>query len=229
MIARKLLSGLLVCTGLHAQAQAGDHDCVIQFYLGKVGADGVHTTLMDCVTWQSNEATVELAPGELVRLTRHCPGCTYCPDQTVGLQRHVGPGPGHASYVDPILDTLPLSTGIGTDLATPGSYYMRGIAPGVFPVYASSLHLIIEGVPTAVGDDEATPFHVWAVQGGLAIRHAPAGMLSIMDMSGKLIHRGRVAANSGSQTVALPELPTGSYLVQLAADHAVLRRRIVVD
>ncbi len=229
MIARKLLSGFLVCTGLHAGAQ-GDNDCVIQFYLGKVNTDGVCTTLMDCVTSESNEATVQLAPGEQVRLTRHCPGCNYCPDTEVGLQRHIGAGPGHASYVDPILDTLPLFQGTGTEIATPGSYYLRGIAPNYGMIYYwASLRLIIQSVATAVDETGAATFHAWPTRTGLALEHAPAGLLSIVDMTGKEVFSTRVARNDAVQSIALPDMPTGSYVILVSSYDTVLRQRIVIN
>lgn len=227
---RPLFALLLLSSGLHAAGQAGDHDCVIQFYLGKVGADGVCTTLMDCVTWESNEATVELAPGEQVRLTRHCPGCNYCPDAQVGLQRHVGSGPGHATSVDPILDTLPLFQGTGTDIATPGSYYIRGIAPGYgMTYYWASLKLIIENVATAVEEPTEAFLHAWATPVGLALEHTPSGVLSILDMTGKEVLRTRVARNDGVQVLALPNLPIGSYVVLVSSNDTVLRQRIVIN
>ena len=177
MTARQFLSGFLVCSGLHAGAQAGDNDCVIQFYLAKVNTDGAATTLMDCVTWLNNEATVQLAPGEQVRITRHCPGCVYCPDDQVGLERRIGMGPGHASATDPVLDTLPLSTWTGLDISEPGSYYLRGLAPNYgLAYYPASLRLIIQGVATSVGEAGGNSFHAWAMHGTGALQNSPAGL-----------------------------------------------------
>ena len=230
MAQRKILSSILLCIGLQASGQAGDNDCVIQYYVGKVNAGGVCTTLMDCVTWLNNEATISLAPGEQVRITRHCPGCVYCPDSQVGLERRVGTGPGHASFADPVLDTLPLSTLVGTDLAEPGSYYLRGIAPNYgLAYYAASLRLIIQDLATTVDGVGQASFNAWAVPDGIALDHAPAGVLSVIDISGKLMHSGRVDANNGIQIVALPQLPTGSYIIMVVAEGATLRRRIVID
>lgn len=230
MNAPKILSSFLVCTALQASAQVGDNDCVIQYYLGKVGTDGVYTLLMDCVTWPINEATVQLAPGEQVRIQRFCPGCTYCPNAQVGLERRVGSGPGHASFGDPVLDTLPLSTTVGTDFAEPGSYYLRGIAPYYgLPYFAASLRLIVHSTTTAVDEPVGMSFRAWALPGAVALEHSPAGVLSLLDMTGKSIHSSRIPANNGIQAIALPELPTGSYIILLASDEAMLRRRIMID
>jgi len=230
MAPRKILASILLCIGLHASGQAGDNDCVVQYYLGKVNDVGTYTMLMDCVPSLSNEATVSLAPGEQVRITRHCPGCVYCPDSEVGLERRAGTGPGHASIAVPVLDTLPLSTSVGTDIAEPGSYYLLGIAPNDgLSYYAASLRLIIQSMTTGVDEVLISSFNAWAVPGGVALENVPAGVLSVMDISGKLIHNSPVAADKGIQTIALQQLPTGSYLITVVSDKATLRRRIVID
>ena len=72
-------------------------------------------------------------------------------------------------------------------------------------------------------------FNAWAVPGGVALENVPAGVLSVMDISGKLIHNSPVAADKGIQTIALQQLPTGSYLITVVSDKATLRRRIVID
>jgi hypothetical protein len=225
---RSILGGFLFCVGTQAGAQAGDNECVIVFYLGKVGIDGVCTTIMDCLTWPINEATVQLAPGEQVRLTRHSPGYTQCPTSQVGLERHVGTGPGYASLTDPVLDTLSF-TWPETDLSEPGSYYLRGVAPnyGLY-YYAASLKLIIENSATVMAEVGSSSFHAWPVRGGLAFEHAPAGTLTVMDLMGKPVCDIRIALNSGVQTVSLPDMPTGNYILLLNSDAGPVRRRIMM-
>ena len=228
MKARDLLATIFTCMFMNVCGQAGDNLCLIQFYLSMADSGG-DSILLDCVAGTINQATVQLGPGEQVHILRHCPGCTHCSDAVVGLELHLGSGPGYALITDPVVDTLPLiSPGIFID--APGSYYLRGV--GLYNIivdFTASLRLNVQASATIVDQMGSTSFKTWAVPDGISMEHVPAGVLSVLDMTGRVVYSRHVEAGYGIQTIALPDATAGVHIVRICSADAVVTRKIMFE
>ncbi|MBL7964779.1 MAG: T9SS type A sorting domain-containing protein [Flavobacteriales bacterium] len=213
------------------QAHAGDDDCVVRFSVGKVDTNGQYTMIEEYFSWVGNFLTVEVQPGELVRLFRRCPGCVLCPT-SVGIERRMGDPLSYATLSDPVLDTLPIHSTIPTDLSTPGSYHLRGLwlASGGNFYYYATLALRIVEVQVATGIPARDPFDLQVHQEGgvLVITGASAGEVTLHDMTGRLQLREGLAVTTGRTLLSVQDLPSGIYVVRIVSAGMIRQRKVYI-
>ncbi len=53
--------------------------------------------------------------------------------------------------------------------------------------------------------------------------------LSIVDLTGKIVLTGNVEAGEQSTEIALPELPTGVYLLNLKHNNGIITERLLIE
>ena len=228
----RVMAFLILCAGpMSAKAAVGDHECIVNFDIGKVDSIGQYTSIgITALSFPVSQYTVILAAGERLRFLRIPPGLPAC-YSVVGLRVHQHDGVGYATQYDPIVDTLPISSILFAELTEAGSYYLQGItldSQGPFSTGRMKIIIVLEqaGLSTTIGmqQDKGEHLQLWPSAGGLVLQSETSGELTITNVAGQFLTRHRANASSAPQWIPWQALP-GIYVALLSTENGILRRR----